>query len=90
MPPDDNKRLSLELLTPGWQFGTYSMASVTRSLADLGWGGGRAGCTPSHMDPILLFSHTFSPKSACIGGKRPRDGCTPPPTGNPGSATEDL
>ena len=39
---------------------------------------------PPQQDPILSFSHpflhTFSPKSACIGGRRP-------PTGNPGSAT---
>ena len=37
-------------------------------------------------DPILSFTHTFSPKSASIGGPRPPNGCTPP-TGNPGSAT---
>ena len=44
------------------------------SLADLG---GRAGCTPSPLDPILSFSHTFSPKSTRIGGPRPPNGCTP-------------
>ena len=46
-------------------------------------GGSRGVClvhTPP-WDPILSFSHTFSPKSAHVGGPRP-------PTGNPGSATE--
>ena len=39
-------------------------------------------------DPILLFLHTFSPKSAHVGGPRPLlTGPRPPPTGNPGSAT---
>ena len=54
------------------------------ALADLG---GRARRTPPLWDPILLFSHTFSPKSAHIGGPRPLTGARPPPTGNPGSAT---
>ena len=39
---------------------------------------------PAHAplwDQILLFSHTFSLKSAHVGGPRP------PPTGNPGSVT---
>ena len=34
-------------------------------------------------DPILSFLHTFSPKSAHVGGP-----CPPPPLGNPGSATD--
>ena len=38
-------------------------------------------------DPILSFSHTFSPKGARVGGPCPPNGCTSPPTGNPGSAT---
>ena len=54
------------------------------SLADLGGGGARH--TPPLWDPILSFLHTFSPKSAHVGGPRPLNGCTPPPTGNPGSA----
>ena len=33
-------------------------------------GGGHAGHTPP-WDPILLFLHTFSPKSTCIGGPHP-------------------
>ena len=50
--------------------------------------GGMLGARPPLWDPILSFWHTFSLKSACIGGP-----CPPPPlgarppTGNPGSAT---
>ena len=40
---------------------------------------GGAACAP-RWDPILSFSHSFFPKSARVGGRRP-------PTGNPGSAT---
>ena len=50
------------------------------SLADPG--GGHWRMPPPQQDPILLFSHTFLPKSANVGGRRP-----PPPTGNRGSAT---
>ena len=46
------------------------------ALVDLG---GRAGHLPPPMGPILSFLHTFSPKSACIGGPHPPNGCTPPP-----------
>ena len=36
------------------------------------WGGGGGVPGARHLqDPILLFSHTFSPKSARIGGPRP-------------------
>ena len=42
---------------------------------------------PPPQDPIPLFSHTFLLKSAHVGGPRPPNGSTPPPTGNPGSAT---
>ena len=28
-------------------------------------------CTPLLLDPILSFTHTFSPKSTCVGGPRP-------------------
>ena len=31
---------------------------------------------PPQQDQFLLFSHTFLPKSVCVGGQRP-----PPPTG---------
>ena len=58
----------------------HHKAVYTYSLADLG--GRRARRTPPLWDPILSFSHTFSLKSAHVGGPRP------PPTGNPGSATD--
>ena len=41
-------------------------------------------CPP--WDPILLFLHTYSPKSNHIRGPRPLMGARPP-LGNPGSAT---
>ena len=43
--------------------------------------GGSRGACPVHAplwDPILSFSHTFSPKSAHIRGPRPPNGCTLP------------
>ena len=43
---------------------------------------------PPQQDQFLSFSHTFLPKSVCVGVWRPppqRVGG--PPTGNPGSAT---
>ena len=45
-------------------------------LADLG--GGVPGARHTLWDQILSFSHTFSLKSARIGGPRPPNGCTPP------------
>ena len=33
--------------------------------------GGVPGARPPLWDPILSFSHTFSPKSAHVGGPRP-------------------
>ena len=56
-------------------------------------GGGVPGARPPPLwDPILSFSHTFSPKSAHVGGPCPPPPTgarppPPPPTGNPGSAT---
>ena len=44
------------------------------ALADLG---GVPGARPP-WDPILSFWHTFSLKSAHVGGPRPPNGCTPP------------
>ena len=41
------------------------------ALVDLG-GGGVPGTRHPLRDPILLFSHTFSLKSACIGGPHPQ------------------
>ena len=41
-----------------------------------------AGATPPKRDPFLSFSHTFSPKSARVGGR-----CALP-MGNPGPATD--
>ena len=43
--------------------------------------GGSRGACPAHTPPwdrILSFSHTFSPKSAHVGGPCPPNGCTPP------------
>ena len=45
------------------------------SLADLG---GMPGARHPLWDPILLFSHTFSPKSTRVRGPCPPNGCTPP------------
>ena len=53
-------------------------------LVDLG--GVPGACPPPPWDPILSFSHTFSPKCAHVGGPHPLTGARPP-TGNPGSAT---
>ena len=44
----------------------------------IGGSRGRAGCTPPPWDPILLFLHTFSLKSAHVGGPSPPNGCMPP------------
>ena len=53
----------------------------------IGGSRGRAQHMPPLWDPILSFLHTFSPKSAHVGGPcPPTNGCTPP-TGNPGSTT---
>ena len=49
------------------------------SACPIGGPRGRARRTLPPRDPILLFSHTSSWKSAGIRGQRP-------PTGNPGSA----
>ena len=46
------------------------------SLADLG-GGVPGACHPLR-DPILSFSHTFSPKSAHVRGPHPPNGSMPP------------
>ena len=49
------------------------------ALADLGWGGGGVpGARPPLWDPILSFSHAFSPKSTCVGGPHPSNWCMPP------------
>ena len=46
-----------------------------------------AHAPPPLWDPILSFSHTFSPKSAHVGGPQPCPQMGPhPPLGNPGSA----
>ena len=49
---------------------------IAITLVDLG------GCMPVHSplwDPILSFSHTFSPKSAQVRGPCPPNGCMSPP-----------
>ena len=50
------------------------MYFLNKPLADLG---GVPGARPL-WDPILSFLHTFSPKSAHIGGPCPPNGCMPP------------
>ena len=39
--------------------------------------GGVPGTCPPLWDPILSFSHTFSPKSTCVRGSRPPMGARP-------------
>ena len=57
---------------------------VTRVF--IGRSRGGAGARPPLQDSILSFSHTFSLKSAHVGGQNPpQNGSTPPPTENPGS-----
>ena len=64
---------------------SIQLVQTYKPLADLG---GVLGARHPLWDPILLFLHTFSPKSTQVGGPHPPNGCTPPPpTGNPGSAT---
>ena len=55
--------------------GTDLQETTPHSLADLG---GRVGHTHPLQDPILSFSHTFSPKCAHIGCPRPLTGPCPP------------
>ena len=66
----------------------HSSCCVTRKMYEQGIGGSRRGVLGARplWDPILLFSHTFLPKSAHIRGPCPPNGCMPP-TGNPGSTT---
>ena len=52
----------------------------------IGGSRGHAWSTPSLQDPVLSFPHTFSPKSARVGGPRPLTG-PHHPTGNPESAS---
>ena len=60
------------------------LANRSHSLADLHTK--FSGACPL-QDPILSFSHTFSLKSAYVGGPHPpQNGSMSPPTGNPGSA----
>ena len=56
-------------------------------------GGGAAARATPQQDQFLLFLHTFSLKSVCVGGWHPPPPMgrrPPPPTGNPGSATESF
>ena len=54
------------------------------TLVDLG---GHAGHMPPLWDQILLFSHTFLPKSTHAGGPHPPPMGPHSPMGNPGSTT---
>ena len=45
-----------------------------------------AHAPPPLQDPILSFSHTFSLKSAHVGGQNPAKMGPRPPTENPGSS----
>ena len=47
----------------------------------------RARLPPPQWDPIVSFSHTFSPQSTRAGGWCPPMARHLPPTENPGSAT---
>ena len=56
--------------------------SIKDLLRSITIGGSRGAC-PAHappppMGPILSFSHTFSPKSAHVGGPRPPQRVHPP------------
>ena len=51
----------------------------------IGGSRGRAGARPPIQDPILLFSHTFSLKSAHVGDQNPPKMGPRPPTENPAS-----
>ena len=54
-----------------------------------GSGGGRAGCMPPPMGPnSFIFAYIFTKKHPHQRSMPPPpNGCTPPSTGNPGSAT---
>ena len=62
-----------------YKLGLRISKSKPESLADPG---GRRRRAPPQQDPFLSFLHTFPPKSVHVGGEHP------PPTGNPGSATD--
>ena len=40
--------------------------------------GGALPALAAQQDPILLFLHTFLPKSACVRGQRPPNSSVPP------------
>ena len=80
---------------------TEKMDVKMKELGPVGWGGvgvcqarplhwqnqgGTASTCPPQQDQLLLFSHTFLPKSVRVRGWHPPMGRCPP-TGNPGSAT---
>ena len=64
-------------------FNVLVLIVLFNTLADPG---GTAG-VPPQQDPILLFSHMFSPKSIHVRGWCPPTG-QHPPTENPGSTTD--
>ena len=77
------KRKNCFLMGVCWQWPWIRQCSLwykvlmIKPLADLGGGGMPGTCHPL-WDPILLFSHTFSLKSASIGGPHTPNGSTPP------------
>ena len=72
----------------------HIFTKLTRYFSSIGIGGSRVERTrrtpTPRRNPILSFSHTFSPKSARVGGRRapPTNGLAPPQQEKPGSATD--
>ena len=73
VPPDDEP-------SPATLDDLHIVCVGVGSWFNIGGSRGRARRTLTLRDPILSFSHTFSPKSTSSNGSTPR-------TGNPGSAT---
>ena len=61
------------------------MANYTRII---GGSRGAAGTPSPNGIQFFCFHKCFLQKSARIGGWHPPNGLVPPPTGNPGSITE--
>ena len=61
-----------------------------RQTNSIGRSRGGTASAPPQQDQFLSFSHTFSSKSVCFRGWHPPQWVGAPPTGNPGSATEQF